>query len=450
MDEQPLTPAGDPEFLGTTLGGRYRLRAVLGRGGMGEVYEADDLRLHRPVAVKLLRPDLERDPRVLERFRREARTAGSLMHPNIVAVHDVGSDGGRSFLVMELVRGHTLAEVIRSEAPLAPGRAARIAARVAEALEFAHGHGVVHRDVAPGNVMLTDTGEVKVLDFGIAHADLGSTGPSSVRGTLAYVAPEIARGLPADARSDVYALGAVLSELLTGVPPHGDATPDLPAPLGSVVRRCLAEDPRDRFARACELADALASAMGEAPQTRPLPADPLFSVRSRGPTTPELASAPTLPLPPRVGAGAQSGRGRRWAVAAATVAAGLAAWFVVLPVWHAMSDPPAQVPVPAAAELRAPVGVSATGTCDGFWNARIDLAWRPATTPAAGFEIYRADETGGPFRLVQRVDGGVTTWTDRGLGLDDSYRYLLRAVDGDRRSPLTPELPGSTPLVCLG
>jgi hypothetical protein len=446
MDEQPFV--GDPTLHGRTLGGRYRLGALLGRGGMGEVYEAEDLRLHRPVAVKLLRPDLAGDPRVLERFRREARTAGSLMHPNIVAVHDVGSDGGRSFLVMELVRGLTLAEVIRAEAPLAPGRAARIAGHVAEALAFAHGRGVVHRDVAPGNVMLTNTGEVKVLDFGLARADLDSTGPSSARGTLAYVAPEIARGGGADARSDVYALGAVLSELLAGAPPQGGVPGGLPAGLGSVVRRCLAHDPADRFANASELADALATAVGETVQTRLLPSVPA-PAGARGPTTPELASAPTLPID-RAAGGARRRRGRRWAAAAATVAGGFAAWFVVLPVWHAMSDPPAPAPAAVTAELQAPIGVSATGTCDGFWNTRIDLAWTPAATRAAGFEIYRADDAGGPFRLVQRVGGGVTTWTDRGLGLDDTYRYLLRAVDGDRRSPLTPELPGSTPLLCLG
>jgi predicted Ser/Thr protein kinase len=448
MDEQPPPFVGDPALPGSTLGGRYRLLALLGRGGMGEVYAADDRRLHRPVAVKVLRSDLERDPRILERFRREARTAGSLMHPNIVAVHDVGSDGGRSFLVMELVRGRTLAEVIRSEAPLSPGRAARIAGRVAEALEFAHARGVVHRDVAPGNVMVTDTGDVKVLDFGIAQADAGSTGTSSVRGTLAYVAPEVARGLPADARSDVYAVGAVLSELLTGIPSHGIVLPDLPAALAPVVRRCLAQDPADRYPRAADLAEALAATTGDGPRTRPLPAAPAVRVPSRGPVTPELASAPTLPLPPRPRV--RSRRGRRWVVAAVTVLGGLAGWFVVLPVWHAMSDPPAPAPVPAAAELRPPIGASATGTCDGFWTTRIDLAWTPATTPAAGFEIYRADDDGGPFRLVRRVDAGVTTWSDRGLGLDSSYRYLLRAVDGNRRSPLTPELRGSTPLVCLG
>ena len=439
MDAQPPSPAGSP------LGGRYLLLRLLGRGGMGEVYEAEDLRLHRQVAVKVLRADLADDPRVLARFRREARTAGSLNHPNIVAVHDVGADG--AYLVMELVHGRTLAEVIRTEAPLVPGRAARIAGRVAEALEYAHGRGVVHRDVSPGNVMLTETGEVKVLDFGIAQVDLGSTGPASARGTVAYLAPEVERGAGAGPRSDVYALGAVLVELLTGAPPVRGEIVSVPGALDAVVCRCLAPDPAERYGRAGDLADALAQAFGEAAQTRPLPALPVTAGwQTRGPTTPVLASAPTLPLPARA-----VRRGpRRWAVAAATVVAGLAGWFVVLPVWQAMSEQPAPPLPPATVELQAPIEVNGTGSCDGFWNARVDLEWTAAATPAAGFEIYRAERAGGPYRLVQRVRGTATEWSDRGLGLDATYFYVLRAVDGGRHSPLTRPLGGGTPLLCLG
>ena len=440
MDAQPPSPAGSP------LGGRYLLLRLLGRGGMGEVYEAEDLRLHRRVAVKVLRADLADDPRVVARFQREALTAGSLNHPNIVAVHNVGADGGRAYLVMELVHGRTLADVIRAETPLEPGRAARIAGRVAEALGYAHDRGVVHRDVSPGNVMLTDTGEVKVLDFGIAQVDLGSTGPASARGTVAYVAPEVERGGPADGRSDVYALGAVLVELLTGVPPTGNEIPVVPATLDPVVRRCLAAEPSGRFASAGDLAVALVHAVGEA-APGPLPAPPLERAsHASGPTTPVLASAPTLPLPPH-----RPRRGpRRWAVAAATVAAGLAGWFVVLPVWQAMSEQPAPPLPPATVELQAPVEVSGTGRCDGFWNARVDLEWTAAATPAAGFEIYRADRAAGPYRLVQRVRGTATEWSYRRLGLDATYFYVLRAVDGGRHSPLTPPLGGGTPLLCLG
>ena len=478
MDEQ--LPLGDPHLLGRTLSERYLLRSLLGRGGMGEVYEAEDLRLRRPVAVKLLREDLAGDPRLLARFRREASTAGSLTHPNIVAVHDVGADGERVYLVMELVGGQTLAETIRAEAPLAPRRAARIAERIAEALEFAHARGVVHRDVAPGNVMLTHTGEVKVLDFGIARTDghgsvAGtSTAPSSVHGTVAYLAPELTAGQrtgqrtgqmtgqPADRRADIYALGAVLYELLTGAPPPRTAGPvpppgrlqaGIPAAIDAVAMRCLAPEPAARYPHARQVAAALAAAVGEAPQTRPLPVVPgrPDPVARRGPTTPVLSSAPTLPIARRGREGARTQRGvRRWAIASATVLAGLATWFVALPVWHAISDPPAPSPPPAAARLQVPTHVTSTGVCDGWWSARVDLEWAPGATEAAAFEIYRADASGGSYRLLQRVDGSSTRWTDRGLGLGATYHYLVRAVDGERRSPLTPKLEGSTPSLCLG
>jgi hypothetical protein len=137
-------------------------------------------------------------------------------------------------------------------------------------------------------------------------------------------------------------------------------------------------------------------------------------------------------------------------VALATVMTALAAWFVVLPVWQAMSEQPAPPLPPATVELQAPVEVSGTGRCDGFWNAQVDLEWTPAATPAAGFEIYRADRVGGPYRLVQRVRATATEWSDRGLGLDATYFYVLRAVDGGRHSPLTRPLGGGTPLLCLG
>ena len=441
-------------LAGRTLHARYRLRAVLGRGGMGEVYEAEDLRLHRLVAVKLLRDDLAGDRRLLERFRREARTAGSLTHPHIVAVHDVGEDGGLVYLVMELVRGRTLAEVIAEEAPLPPRRAARIAEQVAEALGFAHERGVVHRDVAPGNVMLTSTGEVKILDFGIARADrtsTGSTAPPSVHGTVPYLAPELASGDPSDHRADLYALGAVLSELLTGAPPFGAHRAQIPSAIDPVVLRCLAPDPRLRFSSAGEVAAALRTAVGDTSRTALLPAIPARpDPAPRRPATPVLASAETLPLGPGRGRGRRSGRGRRWAVASATVLAGLATWFVALPVWQAMSDPAAPVSRPAPPALQAPTHLTSTGACDGWWSTRIELAWTPAGTDAASFEIYRADAPPGPYRLVQRVGGTVTRWTDRNLGVGDRFTYLVRAVDGERRGPLTPALEGSTPSFCLG
>ncbi len=223
MGPRLSTPA---PLLGTVLASRYEIRALLGRGGMGEVYEAVDRQLDRTVALKVLRPELAADRRFLVRFRREARTSARLSHPGIVAVHDVGEDEGRAFIVMEYVPGRTLGQIVRDEGAVAPARAARIGAAAADALAHAHDRGVVHRDVSPGNVMVTPDGEVKVLDFGIARAARGSarSGSPSAHGTVAYVAPEQARGEASDQRADVYALGAVLYELLTGRPPFEGAT----------------------------------------------------------------------------------------------------------------------------------------------------------------------------------------------------------------------------------
>ncbi|HEX6130602.1 MAG TPA: serine/threonine-protein kinase, partial [Actinomycetota bacterium] len=223
-DPRPLDPPSDRPLAGVVLADRYELRALLGRGGMGEVYEAADRRLDRTVAVKVLRPELAADRRFVARFQREARTAARLAHPSIVAVHDAGEHDGRVFIVMQHVAGGTLSDVVGREGPLAPARAARIAADVAEALAHAHARGVVHRDVAPGNVMVEADGRAKVLDFGIARAAQGSAAAGAVlatsttiHGTLAYAAPELFAGGRGDQRVDVYGLGAVLYELLTGV-----------------------------------------------------------------------------------------------------------------------------------------------------------------------------------------------------------------------------------------
>ncbi len=210
-------------LTGIVLADRYELRGFLGRGGMGEVYEAVDRRLDRTVAVKVLRPEIGADRRFVARFQREARTAARLAHPGIVAVHDYGQDGDRVFLVLEHVPGRTLTEMVRRDGSPAPGRVAEIGAAVAEALAHAHARGVVHRDIAPSNVMVRDDGTVKVLDFGIAAAAIssGHGGSVTAHGTLAYAAPEVLAGLPSDQRVDVYGLGAVLYELLAG----GSAVP---------------------------------------------------------------------------------------------------------------------------------------------------------------------------------------------------------------------------------
>jgi hypothetical protein len=250
---------------------RYEIRALLGRGGMGEVYLARDRLLDRDVAIKVLASRFAHDGTFVERFRREAQAAATLNHPNLVNVHDTGTDQGLQFIVMELVRGKTLSRIVEEESPLLPRRAAEIAASVAGALTAAHAGRIVHGDVKPGNVLVTSEGGVKVTDFGIARAanpDPTET-PTIPFGTPAYSSPEQAQGLTLDGRSDIYSLGCVLYELLTGRPPFQGSPPDIarkhihdrPAPprrlnpdvprdLERIVLTCLEKAPGDRYANA--------------------------------------------------------------------------------------------------------------------------------------------------------------------------------------------------------
>ena len=255
------------------FGGRYELHRRLARGGMADVYLARDSLLDRPVALKVLFPEFAADPSFVQRFRREAQAAANLSHPNIVSVYDWGEEGGTYFIVMEYVEGRSLAEIIRTEGSLLPDRAADITADIAAALSFAHRNGVIHRDVKPGNVLISPSGQVKVTDFGIARAvttqeNLTQTG--TVMGTATYFSPEQAQGSPVDPRSDVYSLGVVLYEMLCGRPPFsGDSpvavaykhvqepprpprelTTHVPEPLEAVTMKALAKNPANRYASA--------------------------------------------------------------------------------------------------------------------------------------------------------------------------------------------------------
>src|SRR3978361_1571377 len=220
------TAAGD-RIVGRVLEGRYRVLERLARGGTSTVYSAGDERLHRPVAVKVMSAALSTDPAFADRFAREARVAARLSHPNAVSVYDQGTDGSHVFLVMELVRGRTLRDLLRERGVLSPAQAVSIMEPVLGALAAAHRAGLVHRDVKPENILLSDDGAVKVADFGLARAieaDASSTRTGLMMGTVAYCPPEqISRG-SADARSDVYSAGVVLFELLTGTAPYlGDS-----------------------------------------------------------------------------------------------------------------------------------------------------------------------------------------------------------------------------------
>ncbi len=285
---------------------RYELTRQIARGGMAEVYLARDLLLDRPVALKMLFPELSVDRSFVERFRREAQAAANLSHPNIVPVFDWGEADSTYFIVMEYVDGRSLSNLLRAEGPLLADRAAAIGAEVASALAFAHSRGVIHRDVKPGNVLLAHSGQVKVTDFGIARASnttesLTQTG--AVMGTATYFSPEQAQGLSVDGRSDIYSLGVVLYEMVTGrapfsadspitvaykhvretPPPPREINPSVPPEFEAVILQAMAKSPDDRYQSAEELrADLMRYQQG-----RPVLANPALA---EAPTTVQAAA----------------------------------------------------------------------------------------------------------------------------------------------------------------
>ncbi|QVI29889.1 Stk1 family PASTA domain-containing Ser/Thr kinase [Mycolicibacterium neoaurum] len=320
---------------------RYELGELLGFGGMSEVHRARDIRLHRDVAIKILRADLARDPNFSQRFRREARHTAALNHPSIVAVYDTGeaqtSTGRLPFLVMEYVDGMTVSQLIQQHGTLPPAQAMAIIDGVCTALEFSHSRGIVHRDIKPANIMVTPSGAVKVMDFGIARSMNATTGErltatSAVVGTAAYFSPEQARGQQVDARTDVYSLGCVLYEMLTGQAPFTGDTPlsvayqhvrerpvapskrhpGISPELDAVVLTALAKKPGKRYQSAADLqADLRRVSAGGPPVATAPQADELDTPDAGEPSGPTTLQMPAQPA---------RGRTRRWAIAGALAA----------------------------------------------------------------------------------------------------------------------------------
>ncbi len=361
------------------LAGRYELGETIGRGGMAEVHIGHDRRLGRTVAVKVLRSDLARDPAFLNRFRREAQAAAALNHPAIVAVYDTGEEqvvepgGGIAhvpYIVMEYVEGHTVREVLRDGRPMPPDEALDIVSGVLSALEYSHRAGIVHRDIKPANVMLTTTGQVKVMDFGIARAVADSqatvTQASAVVGTAQYLSPEQARGEQVDARSDLYSTGCLLFEVLTGRPPfvadsmvavayqHVREEPPLPSALNPtlspalgnaldrIVHKALAKDREARYQTAAEFrADLEALLRGGQVMAPPIGAATAVMAPSQAATTVmdpmrEVSSSPwqaTGVTPDPEADEEEEEPKRRWwiwaLVAAGVIAAIVLVWFLL-------------------------------------------------------------------------------------------------------------------------
>lgn len=323
------------------LGDRYQVGELVGRGGMADVRAGHDMRLGRPVAIKLLRADLAADETFQERFRREAQSAASLNHPSIVAVYDTGEATDPSgahvpYIVMELVEGRTLRDVLRDGRKILPERALSITADILSALDYSHRAGIIHRDIKPANVMLTPDGKVKVMDFGIARAiaDTSSamTQTAAVIGTAQYLSPEQARGETVDARSDIYSTGCVLYELLTGRPPFvGDSpvsvayqhvreearppsqlNPDVSVEVDHVVAKALAKRVDDRYSSAGDMRKDIERVLAGGSVDAPTQA--VTAVGAAGATQVAPAVAPPV-LPPADEEERKKGSGKWWALA---------------------------------------------------------------------------------------------------------------------------------------
>jgi eukaryotic-like serine/threonine-protein kinase len=421
------------------LGGRYELDGIVGRGGMAEVFRARDIRLDRIVGVKTLRDDLARDQTFQARFRREAQSAASLNHPSIVAVYDTGEDMAGSlpvpYIVMEFVDGRTLRDLLRDDRRLLPERAAEITDGVLRALDYSHRNGIVHRDIKPGNVMLTRSGDVKVMDFGIARAvsdsQMTMTQTAQVIGTAQYLSPEQARGERVDARSDLYSTGCLLYELLTGRPPFtGDSPvaiayqhvkedpvppsqvdPEVPGWADAIVLKAMQKDPGDRYQSAGEMRNDIQRALSGAPVAAPMLADGYGAGTRRMGSTATQVAGRTAGIPPyRYGPedGGPDGppqRQRRiwpWLVLAAVVVVLIAAIVVIKYVTGNSSGVPVpnviNSPLTAAEQSITGAGLK-VGTVTAKQSATVTKDLVISTNPAFGSN----EPKGSPVGIVYSI-----------------------------------------------
>lgn len=484
-DSRVTVPDTDP-LLGSLLDGRYRVEAQIARGGMASVYRAVDTRLERTVALKVMRPHLASDEAFVARFRREARAAAQLSHPNVVAVFDQGEDDGQVFLAMEYVPGRTLREVLEQEGPLTPRAALDIMEPVLEALASAHRAGLMHRDVKPENVILRDDGQVKVADFGLARAVTGETATSAtteVLGTLSYISPEQIELSEVTTRSDVYSAGLILFELLTGQKAFtGDSIPNViyqhlhrgvpapsgivhgtPAALDSLVAMASAKDPQDRPADAGEFLEELRHVRSRlsstildrhpvttgalAGETAPLPA---LAAATAGPVTetavldvtdlPEAGPAaprPAATAPPRTpDRTAPVRRRRRWIpvlLLALLLGVGAGVWWQVL-------GPGADATVPRLVALSQDDAVAALAAAhldaevSGAFSERVAKGVVIDSDPEVGTVVRRGDSvtvtvSKGPERYEVPALGGKTR--DEAVAALTKVRLRLGAVGQD-------------------
>ncbi|MCW2795608.1 Stk1 family PASTA domain-containing Ser/Thr kinase [Nocardioides sp.] len=412
----------------TLIGGRYQIGELLGRGGMAEVRKGTDTRLGRVVAVKRLRTDLASDATFQARFRREAQSSASLNHPSIVAVYDTGeetaTDGSgvaQPYIVMEYVAGRTLRDILREGRKILPERALEITSGVLSALDYSHRAGIIHRDIKPGNVMLTPSGDVKVMDFGIARAmsDASSTmtQTAAVVGTAQYLSPEQARGETVDSRSDVYSAGCLLYELLTGRPPFVGDSPvavayqhvrepalppsdhdtDLPAEIDTIVMKALAKRLEDRYQSAAAMRSDIERYLAGRPVeavVAPPPEDPL-------PPLPPSPAETTYLRPPLPYAQDDDPRRRTglWVALGILVLLLVAGAAYLMP--RMFESPPQQVQVPQL------IGKSENAARSLIGDAGL----------AVGGVTYEASTTGGKDKVIRQTPNR-DQYVDPGTSVD--------------------------------